>query len=539
MELRSRCNNAIHLLNHFKKLGIRESKILDGLSIDKKYITNPHNWITVKDWHKMIDNCHEAAPFITLEDWYKIGFYLKDSETSKIFEMITKLVGIRAMYKLVPKYSNNFNTYMKINLKTIGSDYADYTIKTDKSVISNGIGLMVRYTSGVCSIIPHIIYQKPAVVDILFDQAILKNIIEQLYKFHNLTYSEKNSCVYVNNYRIGKRIQLLKASSEDEIYSNTYSFDKPHNAIIIVENLTVNGYSLLHKGDIFNAPYGRVVFKWEKQNRALNFFKSSKVKNEILVHLNEQIFLAEQRYFESERLRSKEKKYIAQLQTTLAELSSIEERERRSIAEDLHDTATQTLGFGISKLKNIIQEKALQKDYHFEAAQKIFEKALEEVRSLTFQISSPILYDFGLESALEELSINIKLKHGVQVKFFNKIQKPLTLDDTLKTVLYRSVRELFVNMLKHSKSKDVYLSVSQKHGFLIINFEDTGVGFDSTTMRKHQKLKFGLFNINERIKILNGQFTIDSKPGNGTKIEILVPIDEESLYVQIKGHHVP
>ncbi|RLC20459.1 MAG: hypothetical protein DRH93_13620 [Deltaproteobacteria bacterium] len=531
MELRSRCNNAIHLLNHFKKLGVRESKILNGLSVNKKHITNPHNWITVKDWYKMMDNCHAAAPFTTLDDWFKIGFYLKDSETSKIFEMITKLVGIRTMYKLVPKYSNNFNTYMRIDLNTIGSDYADYTIKTDKTVISNGIGLMVRYTSGVCSIIPHIIYQKPAVVDILFDQAILKNIIEQLYKFHNLTYSEKNGCVYVNNHKIGKRIQLLKASSEDEIYSNIYSFNKPHNAIIIVENLTVDGYILLHKGDIFNAPYGRVVFKWEKQNRALVFFKSSKLKNEILVHLNEQIFLAEQRYFESERLRSKEKKYIAQLQTTLAELVSIEERERRSIAEDLHDTVTQTLGLGISNLKNTIEEKALQKDYHFKAIQKIFEKALEEVRSLTFQISSPILYDFGIEAALEELSSNIKIKHGVRVEFFNKIQNPLILDDTLKTILYRSVRELFINMLKHSKSKDVYLSISQKNGSLIINFEDTGVGFDSITMEKRRKSKFGLFNINERVKILNGQFKIDSVPGNGTKIEITVPIEEESREV--------
>ncbi len=145
--------------------------------------------------------------------------------------------------------------------------------------------------------------------------------------------------------------------------------------------------------------------------------------------------------------------------------------------------------------------------------------------------SSLRLYDFGIEAALEELSSNIKIKHGVRVEFFNKIQNPLILDDTLKTILYRSVRELFINMLKHSKSKDVYLSISQKNGSLIINFEDTGVGFDSITMEKRRKSKFGLFNINERVKILNGQFKIDSVPGNGTKIEITVPIEEESREV--------
>jgi hypothetical protein len=85
MEPRARCNNAIHVLRHFKKLGVEESIILKGLSIDKEYLSNPHNWITVNDWYKMINNCQEASPLTTLDDWHKIGFYLKDSEESKLF----------------------------------------------------------------------------------------------------------------------------------------------------------------------------------------------------------------------------------------------------------------------------------------------------------------------------------------------------------------------------------------------------------------------------------------------------------------------
>ncbi|WP_304511894.1 hypothetical protein [Desulfobacula sp.] len=334
MEPRSRCNNAVNVLNYFKKLGVEESKILQGLSINKNYLSNPHNWITVKDLYKLFDNCLEAAPLTTLHDWYKIGFHLKDSKESKLFEMITKLVGVKNMYKLIPKYTNSFNTYMKMNIDAIGSDYAEYSIKTDESIMAEGIGLMVRYTSGICSIIPHIIYNKPAEYEILYDQAHLKNIIKQLYKIYDFKYLEKDDHIFINDQRIGRRIQLLKSSTNNKIYSNQYSFEKPYNATLLIENLAVDGRTLLHKDDIFDAPCGKVVFKWKNQNRLFKVFQNSKLKNEVLTYLNEQIFLAEQRHFESERLRAKEKQYIKQLQSTLAELSTIEERERRSIAED-------------------------------------------------------------------------------------------------------------------------------------------------------------------------------------------------------------
>ncbi len=539
MEPRARCNNAIHVLRHFKKLGVEESIILRGLSIDKEYLSNPHNWITVNDWYKMIDNCQEAAPLTTLDDWHKIGFYLKDSEESKLFEMITKLVGVKNMYKLVPKYINSFNTYMKMDIDAIGPGYAEYSIKTNQSVIDKGMGLMVRFTSGICSIIPHVIYQEPATVDILYDQSHLKNIIEQLYKFLDLKYSENGDYIFVNGQKIARRIQLLKSTSNAEIYSNKYSFEEPYNATLLIEDLAVDGRILLHKDDIFDAPCGKVVFKWENQNRLLNVFKSTKIKNEILTYLNEQIFLAEQRHFESERLRAKEKQYIKQLQSTLAELVSIEERERKIIAEDLHDTVTQTLGFGISKFKNAIGDKLLQEDRQFFEVQQILEQALEEVRSLTVQISSPNLRFLSLEEALEDLTFEVKSKHGIQINFSNEIDKPLNLKDSLQTILYRSVRELFMNTIKHSKSNEAILKISMEDKSLHINFADNGIGFDSSILKNNSKSSFGLFSIIERIKILNGQFKIDSESGKGTKIEITVPIGKRSDNPQIKDHHAP
>lgn len=422
---------------------------------------------------------------------------------------------------------------MEMNLHAIGSDYADYTITTDESVVAEGIGLMVLYTSGVCSIIPHIIFQKPATVDILYDQAHLKNVIVKLYKSFDLNYFEKDDFIFVNDKKIGRRIQLLKASPTDKIYSNKYSFEKPYNATLLVKDLVVDGKILLNKDDIFDAPCGRVLFKWENKTRFLNIFKSTKLRNETLTYLNEQIFLAEQRHFESERLRAKEKQYIKQLQSTLAQLVSIEERERKIIAENLHDTVTQTLGFGISKFKNAIDDKLLQEDRQLLEVQQILEQALEEVRSLTVQISSPTLRFLSLEEAFEDLAFEVRSKHGIQINFSNEIKKPLNLNDSLQTILYRSVRELFMNTIKHSKSNEVILKISMEDESLHINFEDKGIGFDSSILDNNSKSSFGLFSIIERIKILNGQFKIDSESGIGTKIELIVPIRERSDNQQI------
>lgn len=85
-----------------------------------------------------------------------------------------------------------------------------------------------------------------------------------------------------------------------------------------------------------------------------------------------------------------------------------------------------------------------------------------------------------------------------------------------------------MNTIKHSQSNKVILKISMEDEYLHINFEDKGIGFDSSILKHNSKSSFGLFSIIERIKILNGQFKIDSESGKGTKIEIIVPMGERS-----------
>ena len=307
-------------MNYFKKQGIQESAILKNLNIDKQYLQNTNNWIPVKNWHKMIANCQMAAPFTTLDDWHEIGFQLKEAAIYKLFEMIAKIIGLQKMYTIIPRYANNFNTHIKVTLNRIGPGYADYSIDADPSVMSDCIGRMVRYTSGGLLVIADGVTRKAATVDILLDRARLKTIVETLYKIHSLAYSTKDEHIYINNRKIGRRIQLLKEPSGKHLYSNKYSYDTPWNASLILDNLIIRGQTLLHKGDIFDAPHGRVVVKWGNQEKPLNPIKNSKLKAEILKHLNDQIFLVEQSFIELDKLKMKQDNYVHQLDKTIDEL---------------------------------------------------------------------------------------------------------------------------------------------------------------------------------------------------------------------------
>jgi hypothetical protein len=198
MDYLVRCRNVIYLMNYFKKHGIKESAILKDLNIDKPYLQNANNWIKVNDWHKIIANCQQAAPFTTLDDWHKIGLHLKEAAIYKLFEMITKIIGLQKMYAIIPRYANNFNTHIKVTLNHIGPGYADYSIKADPSVMSDSIGHMVRYTSGGLLVIADGVTRKAASVDIQLDLARLRTIVETLYKIHSLVYSTKDEFIYIS-----------------------------------------------------------------------------------------------------------------------------------------------------------------------------------------------------------------------------------------------------------------------------------------------------------------------------------------------------
>ncbi len=219
--------------------------------------------------------------------------------------------------------------------------------------------------------------------------------------------------------------------------------------------------------------------------------------------------------------------YQKQLRSLASQLSLIEERERRDIATALHDRVGQTLA--ICKIQLGALRQAASSTEFAEPLQEIhkyIEDIIRDTRSLTFEISSPILYQLGIEAALEWLTEQTQKRHGIRAKFKDDGQ-PKPLDEDIQIVLFQAVRELLVNVVKHAQAQHVEVAIGRDDGSARIVIEDNGVGFDDFPIGSHwSEIKgFGLFSIRERLGHLGGQLQIKSEPGRGTRVTLLAPLN--------------
>ncbi len=221
--------------------------------------------------------------------------------------------------------------------------------------------------------------------------------------------------------------------------------------------------------------------------------------------------------------------YQEQLKSLTSELCLTEERERRSIATDLHDQIGQTLSVIKMKLFEV-QERCVEPGMAgpLSEAMELLEQTIRETRSLTFELSPPMLYELGLEAALEWLAEVFQEQHGINCTVTID-QQPKPLDEDLRIVLFRSVRELLANVLKHARTRSVDLSVQRQGGRIVVAVADRGVGFDPDEIngRAISQREFGLFNIRERLGRLGGHLSLESGPGQGTRVTLSAPLQDE------------
>ncbi|MHC4575367.1 MAG: PAS domain-containing sensor histidine kinase [Planctomycetota bacterium] len=234
----------------------------------------------------------------------------------------------------------------------------------------------------------------------------------------------------------------------------------------------------------------------------------------------------------SERKKAEKKllMYQKQLRSLASELSLAEERLRRRIATDVHDHIGQNLA--ISKIKLDSLRESVSSEKLGESLSEISEmiaQTIESSRSLTFELSPPVLYELGLEAALEWLVRKTREQHGLSTEFNNDGRaKPL--DEDIRVLLFQAVRELLVNVAKHAKAGKVTVSTRRVGDEIRVSVEDDGVGFDASGVRSHgyKAGGFGLFSIKERIGHIGGRLDIESTPASGTRITLIAPINHGS-----------
>jgi signal transduction histidine kinase len=209
--------------------------------------------------------------------------------------------------------------------------------------------------------------------------------------------------------------------------------------------------------------------------------------------------------------------------------SRIEERERHLIAADLHDYVGQNLAVLLFKLAAL--RKTLSSPEvigQLEEIREIIGRTIQYTRSLTVELSPPILSEIGLVAAVDSLAEEIQKTYGMRITIADDGQ-PKRADDETRYLLFRIVRELLMNVVKHAKASTVKICLARNDDIVHIAIEDNGIGFDAEKGAVRDS-GFGLFMIRERLKRLGGYFEIDSRSGSGTKVILSMPLKSKTMH---------
>jgi signal transduction histidine kinase len=198
--------------------------------------------------------------------------------------------------------------------------------------------------------------------------------------------------------------------------------------------------------------------------------------------------------------------YQEQLRSLASELSLAEERLRRRIASDLHDNISQNLAISKMKLESLTDSVNPDQAKELLEITNLIAQTIGVTRSLTFEMSPPVLYELGLESAIRWLVNQTRKRFDIDTEFIDD-EKEKPVDNDIRVILFQAVRELLANVIKHSKARKVTITASRisaeetqdgpvgqkkkipdKNSKTIdqirIIVEDDGVGFDVSNMNE-------------------------------------------------------
>jgi PAS domain S-box-containing protein len=211
-----------------------------------------------------------------------------------------------------------------------------------------------------------------------------------------------------------------------------------------------------------------------------------------------------------------------QLRRITSELMVAEQRERQRLAQVLHDGLQQILVAAKFRLASVPRSQNVH--HATEEVLGLVDDAIETSRSLTAELSPPILLHGDLFLALEWLARWMHDKHELEVTLLaGKKIEPLK--EEIILLLFQAAREILFNVVKHAGVKAARVDVNQLDGQILMTIEDEGTGFEPNQLRAEggHSGGIGLFGIRERLLYVGGHMEIDSAPGRGSRFKLIVP----------------
>ncbi len=218
-----------------------------------------------------------------------------------------------------------------------------------------------------------------------------------------------------------------------------------------------------------------------------------------------------------------------QVRNLVTELTMSEQAERRRISHILHDDLQQrlySLNFQLTTLRHALgaadQEEAMQTLIEMDEA---LADLIQVTRSLSVDLSPPVLHNDGLAEAIQWLAVQMERQHGLGVVVQVEESIPVPNED-LRVLLFQVIRELLFNIVKHAGVATARVLLTHEKGHIHIEVRDEGNGFDVNVLKA--KNTQGLLRIQQRMHLIGGNIEIDTVPGQGTCVTIHSPLRKAS-----------
>jgi signal transduction histidine kinase len=200
----------------------------------------------------------------------------------------------------------------------------------------------------------------------------------------------------------------------------------------------------------------------------------------------------------------------------------IQEQTFKEISREIHDNVGQILSLAKLSMSTLDLESKDEAKESISDISDILEKALDDLRHLSRTMNSEVILKGGLKKSIESQIGYIKRvgKYNIQ---FNVSGEPKLLTETKEIILFRIVQEAISNIIRHATATDIYISLNYCINFLGLQIRDNGIGFNLQDQTSGLKVINGINNMQQRAKLIEAVFEMESQPGTGTLITINTP----------------
>ena len=219
--------------------------------------------------------------------------------------------------------------------------------------------------------------------------------------------------------------------------------------------------------------------------------------------------------------------YQNQLRALVSQLTLSEERERKHLATLVHDNLSQSIAIMKMKVDSLFASDITPeiKDFLSDMQDMLID-VIAQTQQITKDLGSPLLHELGFKAAVEEwLHSDIEKKYGLKTSVKDQGCPPI--DEETAAILFRAIRELSINVVKHAQARHLSVTLDRYEDQIKVRVSDDGIGFDPASLTNGAATNggYGLFSIKERIDYMDGLFEVSSRPGNGTDVIMMVPLN--------------